>query len=288
MDSSLWSRAEAIADSAKKLGSLQSLETLSENLQEGNLCFTLRQISSLRRKKNNSERSDKPRNPFFPYEAPLFVDNAGPAHNILLNKFNVLEQHLLITTKVFEPQTSELSLADFHALYECMKQDKALAFYNSGPEAGASQQHKHLQLVKTAPAAQDIPFAAIFEQLRDEVPRKLADLPFEHVALGLNNNLFDSEWFTPADAAAQLKNLYDRLRASLSIESTAGHIEQPYNWLLTQEWMLLVPRRKESYQGVSLNALAFIGSILVPDKKQARQIKSAGLARALTEVSGLI
>ena len=42
------------------------------------------------------------RNPFLPYEEDLYVRHLEPNHVLLLNKFNVVENHLLVVTREFE------------------------------------------------------------------------------------------------------------------------------------------------------------------------------------------
>jgi sulfate adenylyltransferase (ADP) / ATP adenylyltransferase len=59
----------------------------------------------------------------------------------------------------------------------------------------------------------------------------------------------------------------------------------PYNLLLTREWMLLVPRTRESVEGISMNALGFAGSLFVRDEAQMRVVLDRGpmaLLRAVT------
>ncbi|WP_415900435.1 DUF4922 domain-containing protein [Neptuniibacter sp. QD48_11] len=286
MDFSLWSKAEVLYTSASRRGELKSLTTSSHKVQEGELQFQLRQLSSLKEKaKANSATSNN--DPFLPHEPSLYVGPVGDNHKLLLNKFNVLEQHLLLVTNHFEQQNILLSLDDFSALYQCLTQGPALAFYNSSAEAGASQAHKHLQLIQLDKNAADlIPFSPQLEHLHDEVPRKLDSLPFEHAALALPNDLFNGD--TPEDSVTQLQHLYDRLRTTLSLESSGDKTVPPHNLLLTHEWMMVVPRKQEAFEGISLNALAFVGSILVKDKAHAKLITQQGLCKALSEVSGLL
>ena len=55
---------------------------------------------------------------------------------------------MLVITKEPEPQSTRLDLADFKAALLCMKGlNESFMFYNSGPIAGASQNHKHMQVV---------------------------------------------------------------------------------------------------------------------------------------------
>eukprot|EP01103_Thecamoeba_quadrilineata_P016844 TRINITY_DN5766_c0_g1_i1.p1 TRINITY_DN5766_c0_g1~~TRINITY_DN5766_c0_g1_i1.p1 ORF type:complete len:285 (+),score=50.48 TRINITY_DN5766_c0_g1_i1:205-1059(+) len=94
-------------------------------------------------------------NPFRPYDKAMCVDSHSETdYVLLLNKFNVLNNHLLMISQKFETQTSHPSLRDISALLRYFQrlstQDspgRLLGFYNRGLYSGASQPHKHFQLV---------------------------------------------------------------------------------------------------------------------------------------------
>ena len=117
----------------------------------GAMRFVVRTMSSLARRdesRSAAEASPGPRrNPFLPYEDALYVAAITPTHVALLNKFPVQDDHLLIVTRAFAPQEALLDADDFLALAACLAEVDGLAFYNAGEVAGASQPHKHLQLV---------------------------------------------------------------------------------------------------------------------------------------------
>lgn len=54
---------------------------------------------------------------------------------------------MLIVTKEFQPQENKLTEEDFK---QCVLVQGALGgvfYFNSGPESGASQKHKHIQVL---------------------------------------------------------------------------------------------------------------------------------------------
>jgi ATP adenylyltransferase len=59
---------------------------------------------------------------------------------------------------------------------------------------------------------------------------------------------------------------------------------RPYNLLLTREWMLFVPRARESWQGVSVNALGFAGTLLLRDADALERVRAAGPMAVLSHV----
>lgn len=62
-----------------------------------------------------SSDQKKPVNPFLPYDDKLWVSHLSDTHTLLLNKFNVVEHHLLVVTRSFKSQLDSLQLSDFEA-----------------------------------------------------------------------------------------------------------------------------------------------------------------------------
>jgi ATP adenylyltransferase len=59
----------------------------------------------------------------------------------------------------------------------------------------------------------------------------------------------------------------------------------PYCLLVTRQWMLLVPRSREHFEDISLNALAFAGSFYVANELQLQRLRSFGPFNALKAVT---
>ena len=263
-------------------GAMQPIETTEEIVADAGVDFLVRRLSSLARKeeeKKRNDRSAKPANPFLPHEPELFVADLSASHFALLNKFNVIPHHLLIITRDFVDQEVLIDALDFEALAACMGEIDGLAIYNGGKVAGASQPHKHLQLVPlpladTGPA---LPVEALFEAVRG-VPGicRVPGLPFAHALSWLEPSLFAA----PARTAAALLAGYREMLAawSLSPIRSGGEERQsaPYNLLLTRRWMLLVPRSREHCETVSVNALGYAGSLFVRNEEQLATVKRIG------------
>jgi sulfate adenylyltransferase (ADP) / ATP adenylyltransferase len=81
-----------------------------------------------------------------PFEPGICVeDSLTSTHSLLLNKYPVRRNHLLIVTNKKESQTNLLNKSDFEAMCITMKtMDEAFAFYNAGEKAGSSVNHKHI------------------------------------------------------------------------------------------------------------------------------------------------
>lgn len=261
----LFERARRAGKRALAAGALGPIETEQERLVDDGIPFVIRVVSSLARKEQAARSRPPTADPFGPWEEALFVGDAGDDHVLILNKFPVYEGHLLLVTRRFEPQESLLSTKDFEALAVCLAHTRALAFYNSGRIAGASQPHKHLQLVPE-PWPGDTR-AAPLESARQQG----RSLPFPHASCATPSN--------PKD--------WPHAYADLLAEAGCSAAPAPYNLLMTHDWMMVVPRSREHYRGISINALGFAGSLLVRNHQELELLREAGPLRALTHVCRL-
>jgi len=116
-------------------------------------------------------------------------------YSMILNKFNVMKNHVLIVTKEFESQFTPLVTADLDVLLEAVRDLDALGFYNAGKEAGPSQSHRHLQVVPRE--GNEIPFLNLIESRMGSLPRGghlfVEEFSFKHALLKIveNDRLLD-------------------------------------------------------------------------------------------------
>jgi ATP adenylyltransferase len=269
---------------AQRSGALLSIQTSFELIRdaESGIAFVVRIVEQLARKAETvwwQQRSGT--NPFLPYERELFVADVSETHVCLLNKFNVLDHHLLIVTRHFEEQDSLLTLDDFEALFRCMAEGESLGFYNAGTAAGASQPHKHLQLVSVPLGAgpERAPIETQLEAARfDGALGSAAALPFLHCLARFDA---DSQPGAPGAAAPALATY----RAMLERVGIDPRAPGPYNLLVTRDWMLLLPRTQASHGGIEVNALGFAGALLVRNREQLELVRSQGPMTLLRSVS---
>ena len=283
----LWDKICAVTQRALRSGDLRPIPTSCEYVEDGGVRFLVRIVDNSARKRSAGEvgtQSDsRRRNPFLPYNPQLYVGDASETHVCLLNKYNVVDHHLLIVTRDFEHQDQTLTFEDFQALGRCMTEYDGLGFYNSGTVAGASQAHKHLQLVPL-PMAADGPRVPIEPLLEvddsDAASSQNTSLPFPHAVERL-----DPRAVLGLDSAAQLmlNTYFDLLQAvGIPYRSDAdSQVDKPYNLLVTRQWMLLVPRTRESFETISLNSLAFAGALLVRNQQELDLLKTSGPMQAL-------
>lgn len=271
-------------------GSLLPIRTGSGYVDDNGVRFVVRILSSLVRKDEDRLRraQKKKGNPFLPYEKELFVADVGPAHIALLNKFNVMERHLLIVTREFEDQENLLTPADFSALWTCMAEYDAVGFYNGGEAAGASQSHKHLQIVPLPLAEQGppVPIQPLVDEIRDAGRiTQLRPFRFRHFFARLE---LDDAGF-PRQPGEQCYALYRTMLSELgmSVPREGETVKQsgPYCLVVTRQWMLLAPRSWEFYGEVSVNSLGFAGCLLVRKPEQLELVKKTGPLELLRSVS---
>jgi ATP adenylyltransferase len=273
-------RASAHAVTA---GALQPLEIELATVTEG-VPFEIRCLSSqaLKHVAAMLSRESKPAgyNPFLPFEQDLFVADLSQTHLAILNKFPIEAGHLLIITRAFVDQEAPLDGTDFDALARLMAAVDSLVFYNSSVTAGASQPHRHLQLVPP----RIYPCEPLFPSAGDGKPVRLSFLPFRHAFVHLN----ESHWSDTAGAADHLKAAFDFACGYCGLTVSNGKLA-PYNLLVKRGWMLLVPRSRhhfeDSGQQIAVNALNFAGSVIVRDRAQMEIARTAGLIRILAAVT---
>jgi ATP adenylyltransferase len=291
---SLREALKKTTEHALSIGALTPIPTECDFIEDGGVKFFVRVLTSLalkdeeRKKRGEAAEAGHKVNPFLPYEKELFVADVSRTHVALLNKFNVVEHHLLIVTREFEDQETLLTLADFEALWACLSEYESLGFYNGGEAAGASQSHKHLQVVPLplAPEGPQIPIeplfaAAVLDGELGRIPR----LPFLHVVARLAPQITKS----PLHAAEKTYRLYcDMLRNMEMRAPLRGREERqsaPYCLLVANEWMLLVPRSREFFEGISINSLGYAGALLVRNEEQMAVLKKCGPMTALQSVA---
>lgn len=272
---------------AQASGDLQHIETEQTIIQTPAADFLVRWVSSLQHKhslkKPAMNAAGRDFNPFLSPEPALVITRLAPDHVCLLNKFPVIDRHLLIITRQFEAQTAPLKHGDFQALATVMEDLGGLGFYNGGAEAGASQGHKHLQWIPES--RQSSNFIALTQALERHVDG--AQDQYQHPALPFRHVFIRLASASNASAALLADTLHGAYLAAcrhVAIDADAAALS-PYNLLVDRRWMLLVPRSRESFEGISVNALGFAASLFVREREQLARIREAGPLAVLRAVA---
>lgn len=243
---------ERLRDAARTAGdALVPIPTRREPVVDDGLTFTVHVVAGAIAKPPRPGPVD----PFLPPEPALVVAPWGPDHLAVLNKYPVVPDHLLLVTRAFVPQEAPLDPSDVDALHRALDALDGLVFYNSSRTAGASQAHRHLQLLPRAPGPLRFPTEA---RLRDAPP-----FPAVRAPLG-------------ADAG-------ETYRAYRSLLAATGG---DYNLLATRDDLWLVPRCAEAHAGIGVNAMGFAGSLLVRDEPTLAALVRIGPLSVLRAVAG--
>ena len=276
----LWPALLERTAHARDRKAILSIPTEPEVIEQSGVAFQVRVITTLAMKALTTAATSN-NDPFLPYDQDLFVADVSPTHVALLNKFNVVDHHLVIATRSFEPHEALLTREDCAALLACLAEIDGLGFYNAGPAAGASQRHKHLQLIPLSalPEAR-LPIETLLRSVQmTGATGTVPGLPFLHAYAPMDPAWIDQR----SDGASALLNRYHSLlrAVGLSVEAPST----PYNLLVTRRWLLLVPRSEEYFEGISINALGFAGALLVKDAAQLATLRKQGPMTALQRVA---
>lgn len=251
-----WSKAIEVSTQALLSGSLLPISTEPRVLVENGIRYYLHL------KNDNSKKKFAPKpknfNPFLPYDEDMFVATAGDNHVCLLNKFPVLAPHLLICSNTFIEQITALDHSDFAAWILGYDEPDVLGFYNGGFVAGASQPHRHMQLVKTVNPMQSITLSG--------------ELPFKH-------RLFEYDQLNADSLTAD----YAQAMTELGLLAKQGEKCEPYNILLTSRWMLILPRTSNNVEGIFANGINYSGHFLLTNETQVQWLEEYGVLKFLTQ-----
>ncbi|CAM9937951.1 unnamed protein product [Scytosiphon promiscuus] len=258
--------------------------------------------------------------PFDPrvLDSRMIVEELPPSHSLVLNKFNTMRNHALIITKEFQSQEAALTETDFSAWYRVVEQLPGVGFYNSAVEAGASQRHKHMQVIPDdalwdyRPTAEeaipvDEPISRLVGSSRDvSKVWKLPEFRFQHAftLLPSPEELADEGAGAAGDdpaqrMAAHLRERYVQLLREVGFDtsSLSGQPENapgdatgasdkvpvsslpPYNAVLTTRWLMVVPRSRREWGGIDVNGMGFLGALLVREKALEGEGAGVGAVR---------
>ncbi|MBV5257780.1 Ap4A phosphorylase II [Synechococcus moorigangaii CMS01] len=278
----LLAQIQRTTKQAKQVGALHSLTTAQEIIVDHGIPFVVRILEQLERKENYQAKQAKAKiNPFLPYDEDLFVCDLTPNHVCLLNKFNVVDHHILIITRDFQPQETWLTAGDFAALAHCLQRLDGLAFYNAGAIAGASQPHKHLQLIPFQSAGErfSVPLDQALQHLpTTDQPQQLSLFPFAHGIIALPET-YDGQILFEAYVALL------RFLKFIAGPIQPGPQTKAYNLLVTRRWMLLVQRIQDQYEKIPVNSLGFAGALLVRNRGQLDFLKTLTPLQLLEKVA---
>lgn len=299
MPTNLMAKIYSKTDAALASGDLQPLQTEQVIVIDQGIRFVLRWASTLANKDAATKKPtataqaedniilpggprDPDFNPFLKPDPALLVGDIGPEHAVILNKFPVCLHHLVIARKDFAEQQSPLELSDFFALANIMSNYGGLGFYNGGAAAGASQRHKHVQWL---PAK--IENASLSPWLKGLPKNPTVGETYQNLALAIQHCFIPVNAGIDTDIAKSTESMLQAYKQGLNylgLQLQENGLLPAFNMLVSDGWMLIVPRTREHFDGISLNSTSFGGTIYVREKSQIHDIEQQGPLSVLASV----
>ena len=265
-----WRKALKQTEISIKNNALFPLKTvdISKEIYKSNDFIIRRLDTSVFRK--NKIIGPKP-NPFRPWDKNLEINSIGKFHQLILNKYPVQKGHLLLITNRWKAQNGWLEEEDWLAIKKVNLDTTGLWFFNSCKEAGASQPHRHIQLLRRDSSERNCPREDWFLNfLRKKNNNKFNDCIVVS-KLDINKN-YDS-----------LYKIYLKLSRKIGLGSpkTDKVPKKAYNLLITNKWIAIIKRSKDNVYGFSINSLGFAGYLLVTELSNISYLKKNGPEKLL-------
>tara|TARA_B100001250_G_scaffold72456_1_gene58804 strand:+ start:1108 stop:1947 length:840 start_codon:yes stop_codon:yes gene_type:complete len=272
----IWSKAIEICREAIDCGAVIPLKTIKYKNTDDKNDYELRFLKSPI--PNHLTEYGPKKNPFIPWDYRLQIENVNDNHTLILNKYPVQLGHMLLITNTWEPQNGWLNIEDFEAISNVDNDTTGLWFFNSSKEAGASQPHRHFQLLRRDNNELICPrykwFCSLLNNNEDVYSKLNRSISIK--ARKTNNNSISNDLF----------NAYK----SMCIDMNLGNINihnrplKPYNLLITKEWIALITRSKDRSYGFSINGLGFAGYFLATQKSEINILTKFGPEKILSNV----
>ncbi len=266
----LWVRAAALRRASVANGTLTVFPHRTETLVADGLTWVLRVLTG------PAPHPPTDPDPFLPpYDPHTYVADLGADHVLLLNKYPVLAEHLLIVTRTALPQAAFPEPEDFAAAALLLDGLPALAFYNGGPESGASQPHRHFQAMRLPLGSAPDPIPT---QIWIERALAGAALPFPGAAAALDPGLWDTN-----ETGVRLHEAATKLLRRCGRDPADPG---SFNLLFTRDWMLVVPRSRRKFRGVSVNSLGYAGALIAKSDAALATLADIDPLAVLNAVAG--
>ena len=266
-----WEKALQKTKISINSNSLFPLQTndITKNLYKGD-DFIIRELDITKFKKNTSIGPKI--NPFKPWDNILEIDSIGKYHQLILNKYPVQLGHILLITNEWKEQNGWLDIKDWEAIKEVNKDTSGLWFFNSGPLAGASQPHRHIQLLRRDPSELSCP--------REKWILDLNNVNYKNEKFSKNIIL---KKFSKSLNEENINEIYKDLAYKLGLGDPRKDKKPryPYNLIFTNRWIILIKRKTDNLFGISINALGYAGYILVTEKSDINYLKKLGPEKLL-------
>jgi ATP adenylyltransferase len=237
----------------------------------------------------------KPRTAGSKKRAPAFTGDSedftlgvfGTRHKLILNKYCAVRPQMVLHTIDFEPQDDLLNAHDFKAAWLALETlgDEYMVIFNGGKDAGASLNHKHMQVIPRSGHSglesllqdpEDGAQGAYPGHIRCEEVR--IDLCIAMPDLGMVPFRLSVGFLPRKPDAESLQQLFAALRKELELKS-----DQPYNMVLYHHSMVVIPRRTANIDGIDANAAGMTGVVWCSSEAQYKEWQRIGPMQLLQQ-----
>lgn len=317
----LFERIRKVFDNAFTNGELvykEAIDCLMIKDPESKIDNELKIVSGLAHRPNNracepgsdsitDDKLDevKKKNPFKNPEPELTIINSLLGkYRLILNKYPNTKYHFLLVTKEFEQQDTLLTpieLQLIHNILENLNRNEGVryfSFFNSGPESGYSQFHKHIQFMMLPEGMRayqedvirNVDFFIPREIMENRRPLFYKNASFKHYILKLkeyeriasgDNEEQDEE--ERDDLAILYMYLIKRSMNIFKEFEDNNNKKMSYNFLMMSDWMMIVPRRSAKFEDIWQNSLGFMGLFCVKNEELKEKVLKLGFSKILQE-----
>ncbi|KKA27544.1 hypothetical protein TD95_005121 [Thielaviopsis punctulata] len=228
--------------------------------------------------------------PFASPPAGLYIAALSPTHYLVLNKFAIAPDHFILATTQWASQDAVLAAADLAAAHACVRAYRGwagdnstgaarlglLMFFNSGAGSGASQPHRHLQMLPLSSLYDGLPGDSAWGVLCDAVVGGAETAQYEFGVFGAS--------MAGVEAPEQVWDMYFRLYQQACAAVLGAGVEVlpegkaliSYNLVMTEKSMVLCPRTAEGAEiqvkggkgRVQFNGTVLAGTALVKNETE--------------------
>lgn len=191
---------------------------------------------------------------------------------------------MILHTAEFEPQDELLNAHDFHAACLALTSmgDKYTVIYNGGKDAGASLNHKHMQVVPRSSHSglesllkgdTKSVYASIIIVQAFDTDNNLDSSAFEAIPFRLSVGVLPD-----SPDGKGLHELFVRLREQCGLKSNEAS-----NMILYPGHMVVIPRRTANIDGIDANAAGMTGDVWCSSEAQFKEWQRIGPMQLLLQ-----
>eukprot|EP01083_Nonionella_stella_P092090 257664_1 len=239
---------------------------------------------------NHSKQTTKS-DPFTsPFMKGSHICDLNANYRLLLNKYPVLPCHLLIVSKHFVDQSVLLTAKDFDITWKVFesiaidpRNRNSLMYFNSGLCAGATQKHRHLQMLPNVNVGKYLLLNTICDDIQNATDTSHKNtvamwnkFPFVH-------GIMTWDASAPCDGTVLYK--YYILILKFIQRHMVKQDTFSYNLLMTSHMMMVIPRKCGAFIDENCNKFWFsalpFGGLVCCSKSYMKIFDAAGLMKVL-------